>query len=76
MTRMIVTVVGAYVLTLILGRVLLPVLRALKAGQSINTVFAVDEDQNAYQILVSGYENPVWLLGQLRKAVTSLGGDI
>ena len=38
MTRMIVTVVGAYVLTLILGRVLLPVLRALKAGQSIRDV--------------------------------------
>ena len=35
MTRMIITVVGAYVLTLIMGRVLLPVLRALKAGQSI-----------------------------------------
>ena len=38
MTRMIITVVGAYVLTLILGRVLLPVLRALKAGQSIRDV--------------------------------------
>ena len=38
MTRMIITVVGAYLLTLILGRVLLPVLRALKAGQSIRDV--------------------------------------
>ena len=38
MTRMIITVVGAYVLTLIMGRVLLPVLRALKAGQSIRDV--------------------------------------
>ena len=38
MMRMIITVVGAYVLTLILGRVLLPVLRALKAGQSIRDV--------------------------------------
>ena len=38
MTRIIITVVGAYVLTLILGRVLLPVLRALKAGQSIRDV--------------------------------------
>ena len=38
MTRMIITVVGAYVLTLILGRVLRPVLRALKAGQSIRDV--------------------------------------
>ena len=38
MTRMILTVIGSYVLTLILGRVLLPVLRALKAGQSIRDV--------------------------------------
>ena len=38
MTRMIITAVGAYLLTLILGRVLLPVLRALKAGQSIRDV--------------------------------------
>ena len=38
MTRMIITVIGSYVLTLILGRVLLPVLRALKAGQSIRDV--------------------------------------
>ena len=38
MTRLIITVVGSYVLTLILGRVLLPVLRALKAGQSIRDV--------------------------------------
>ena len=38
MPRIIITVVGAYVLTLILGRVLLPVLRALKAGQSIRDV--------------------------------------
>ena len=38
MTSMIITVVGAYVLTLILGRVLRPVLRALKAGQSIRDV--------------------------------------
>ena len=38
MTRMIITVVGAYVLTLILGRVLLPLLRALNAGQSIRDV--------------------------------------
>ena len=38
MTRMIITVVGAYVLTLIMGRVLLPVMRALKAGQSIRDV--------------------------------------
>ena len=38
MTRMIITVLGSYVLTLILGRVLLPVLRALKAGQSIRDV--------------------------------------
>ena len=38
MTRMIITVVASYVLTLILGRVLLPVLRALKAGQSIRDV--------------------------------------
>ena len=38
MTRMIITVLASYVLTLILGRVLLPVLRALKAGQSIREV--------------------------------------
>ena len=38
MTRMIITVAASYVLTLILGRVLLPVLRALKAGQSIRDV--------------------------------------
>ena len=38
MTRMIITVIGSYVLTLILGRVLLPVLRALKAGQSIREI--------------------------------------
>ena len=38
MMRMIITVVASYVLTLILGRVLLPVLRALKAGQSIRDV--------------------------------------
>ena len=31
MTRMIITVLAAYVLTLILGRVILPVLRAVKA---------------------------------------------
>ena len=38
MLRMILTVLASYVLTLILGRVLLPVLRALKAGQSIRDV--------------------------------------
>ena len=38
MTRMIVTVLASYVLTLILGRVILPVLRAVKAGQSIRDV--------------------------------------
>ena len=38
MTRMIITVLASYVLTLILGRVLLPVLRAVKAGQSIRDV--------------------------------------
>ena len=38
MLRMIITVVASYVLTLVLGRVLLPVLRALKAGQSIRDV--------------------------------------
>ena len=38
MTRLMITVLASYVLTLILGRVLLPVLRALKAGQSIRDV--------------------------------------
>ena len=38
MTSLIITVVASYVLTLILGRLILPVLRALKAGQSIREV--------------------------------------
>ena len=54
MTRIIVTVIAAYVLTLVLGRMLLPLLRALKAGQSMRDIGPTWHNSKAGTPLMGG----------------------
>lgn len=54
MTRIVITTVVSYLLTLILGRLLLPVLRALKAGQSVRDIGPVWHNNKAGTPLMGG----------------------
>ena len=54
MTRLIFTLLAAYVLTLVVGRVLLPVLRALKAGQSVRDIGPTWHNNKAGTPLMGG----------------------
>ena len=54
MTRLIITLLSAYVLTLVTGRLLLPVLRALKAGQSVREIGPTWHNNKAGTPLMGG----------------------
>ena len=54
MTRIVITMAAAYVLTLLFGRLLLPVLRALKAGQSVREIGPVWHNNKAGTPLMGG----------------------
>lgn len=54
MLRIILTMAAAYVLSLIFGRLLLPVLRALKAGQSVRDIGPVWHNNKAGTPLMGG----------------------
>lgn len=54
MTRIVITMAAAYVLTLLFGRLLLPMLRALKAGQSVREIGPVWHNNKAGTPLMGG----------------------
>ena len=54
MTRLVITMVVSYILTLIFGRLLLPALRALKAGQSVRDIGPVWHNNKAGTPLMGG----------------------
>ncbi len=54
MTKYVVIMIVSYVLTLILGRLILPVLRALKAGQSVRDIGPVWHNNKAGTPLMGG----------------------